>query len=389
MTGSGMPQRFTRSDGSMIDVYQGATQMTDESGQSYPYTPDTLLDRALGSQGYYGYFVANVHTDTPSIYEDTALLSSARSRGVPVVSARDVLEFVDGRNQSSFQDLSWNATELNFRIVVASGATNLTSMVPTAGPDGLVLSEIRQGVTPVAFQRTTIKGIEYATFPAAAATYRAVYAAPAAAPLIASALLTVSDDQSAVVEWSTDVPASSEIVYGTSPTKLTSTVSEGGSAGIHAVELTDLDSSETYYYRVISEDLDGTQSVWPNKSDPPAVLEMPAADQSAPTISDLSVSPRADGTALVRWTTNEPADSTVTVIDDHGDTVAEMYGKTRRHQTRRRRDRPRREHRVRHHGHEPRRSREPIVEVGHRTSLHQPGSRSRGRTWPPRSVSAR
>ena len=35
-TGSGMPMRFADLDGTMIDVYQATTQMTDESGQSYP-----------------------------------------------------------------------------------------------------------------------------------------------------------------------------------------------------------------------------------------------------------------------------------------------------------------------------------------------------------------
>ena len=66
-TGSGIPMRFAAADGALIDVYQATTQMTDESDQQYPYTVDTLLDRALGSDGYYGAFVANMHTDGPSI----------------------------------------------------------------------------------------------------------------------------------------------------------------------------------------------------------------------------------------------------------------------------------------------------------------------------------
>ena len=36
-TGSGMPMRFADLDGSMIDVYQAATQMTDESGLTYAH----------------------------------------------------------------------------------------------------------------------------------------------------------------------------------------------------------------------------------------------------------------------------------------------------------------------------------------------------------------
>ena len=30
-TGSGMPMRFAKTDGTLIDAYQAATQMTDES----------------------------------------------------------------------------------------------------------------------------------------------------------------------------------------------------------------------------------------------------------------------------------------------------------------------------------------------------------------------
>jgi hypothetical protein len=47
-TGSGFPMRFADPDGSLIDVYQATTQMTDESGQSYPATINALLDNALG-----------------------------------------------------------------------------------------------------------------------------------------------------------------------------------------------------------------------------------------------------------------------------------------------------------------------------------------------------
>ena len=83
--------------GNVIDVYQAATQMTDESGQSYPYTIDTLLDRALGPEGYYGAFVANMHTDSPIHPESDAILSSALTRGVPVISARQLLTWLDAR----------------------------------------------------------------------------------------------------------------------------------------------------------------------------------------------------------------------------------------------------------------------------------------------------
>ena len=91
-TGSGMPMRFADTDGSMIDVYQSTTQMTDESGQTYPFTADTLLDRALGAQGYYGAFNANMHTDAVSSPGATAIVASAKARGVPVVTSLQMLD---------------------------------------------------------------------------------------------------------------------------------------------------------------------------------------------------------------------------------------------------------------------------------------------------------
>ncbi len=45
-TGSGMPMRFADLDGTLIDVYQATTQMTDESGQSYSLHINALLDKA-------------------------------------------------------------------------------------------------------------------------------------------------------------------------------------------------------------------------------------------------------------------------------------------------------------------------------------------------------
>ena len=72
--------RFANLDGTLIDVYQATTQMTDESEQTYPYTIDTLLDGALGSEGYYGAFTANMHTDSEFSDGSDAIVASAQAR---------------------------------------------------------------------------------------------------------------------------------------------------------------------------------------------------------------------------------------------------------------------------------------------------------------------
>ncbi len=173
-TGSGVPMRFAGLDGSVIDVYQAATQMTDESGQTYPFTIDALLDGALGPKGYYGAFTANMHMDHPASSGSDAIVAAALERGVPVVSARQMLEWLDGRDASSFGSLGWSANTLDFTISVGAGACGLQAMVPTASAAGR-LTTICRGSVAIAHSKQTVKGLEYAFFPAASGTYQAAY----------------------------------------------------------------------------------------------------------------------------------------------------------------------------------------------------------------------
>ena len=107
-TGSGFPQRFADIDGSMIDVYQATTQITDESGQSIPTPHRGAARQGAGQQGYYG-VVHDQHAHRPSRRTPAPTRSSPRrqARGVPVVSARQMLDWLDGRNASSFGGLGY------------------------------------------------------------------------------------------------------------------------------------------------------------------------------------------------------------------------------------------------------------------------------------------
>ncbi len=110
LNGGGFPMRFADLDGTTIDVYQLNTAMNDEAGQAYPATVNTLLDNALGPLGYYGAFGANMHTDDPAPYAPAeAIVASAQARGVPVISYKQMLDWTDGRNNSTIRALSWNA----------------------------------------------------------------------------------------------------------------------------------------------------------------------------------------------------------------------------------------------------------------------------------------
>ena len=174
-TGSGFPMRFANTNGSMIDVYQATTQMTDESGIGVGNFCNTVLDRAQGPEGYYGVFTANMHTDTANHTGSNAIINSALAHNVPVVSAKQMLNWIDGRNNSSFGNITWTGNILTFNVTAAGGSTNLRGMLPShSGTD--VLSLITRSGTPVSFTLETIKGIEYAFFDASlTGSYIAVY----------------------------------------------------------------------------------------------------------------------------------------------------------------------------------------------------------------------
>ncbi len=177
-TGSGLPMRFANVDGTIIDVYQAPTQMTDESGQSYPLTVDALLDGAVGPEGYYGAFTANMHTDSAQHPSSDQIVASAQARAVPVVSGRQMLEWLDGRNGSSFGSIGFSVSSLSFTVASAPGANGLRAMVPRTSGRGGVVTSITRNASPVMFSIETIKGMQYAVFDATPGAYEVAYPVP-------------------------------------------------------------------------------------------------------------------------------------------------------------------------------------------------------------------
>ena len=189
-TGSGLPMRFAQVDGTLLDIYQVTTQLTDESDQTYPFTIDTLLDNAIGPLGYYGVFTVNAHTDTESWNPNSwnpdsrfvrdVVVASALSRGIPVISAKQLLTWLDGRTGSTFGAVSMSGPTLSFTISPAPGATGLQAMVPVA--PGRTLTSLTRNGSPVAFVLGTVKGLQYAFFPALAGAYSVTLAGDTPAP---------------------------------------------------------------------------------------------------------------------------------------------------------------------------------------------------------------
>ena len=78
--------------------------------------------RGARANGYYGVFTANMHTDTPDHAGADDIVAAAQRRGVPVVSAKQMLTWLDGRNGSSFQGVSFGGGLLRFSVAQGTPA---------------------------------------------------------------------------------------------------------------------------------------------------------------------------------------------------------------------------------------------------------------------------
>ncbi|MGW4645268.1 Ig-like domain-containing protein [Kitasatospora sp. NPDC004289] len=179
--GTGLPMKFADTDGSLIDVYQATTQLTDESGQSEPGTVNTLLNAAYGAQGYYAALTANIHTDFAPSQTADQIVAAAKAKGAPVVSSRQLLNWLDGRNGSAFSGISWNGTTLSFSIT--GGVNGLRSMLPVQAASGTLVG-IKQGGVSVPYRVETVKGVNYAFFDGNVGSFTATYGQDTTKPTV-------------------------------------------------------------------------------------------------------------------------------------------------------------------------------------------------------------
>ncbi len=258
-TGSGMPMRFADLDGSMIDCYQVATQLTDESAQVYPEHVVTLLDRAVGPEGYYGVFCANMHTDfanpdDKSTIESNAIVNAAIARQVPVISAKQMLDWLDGRNAATFGNMAWSGNVLSFSVSADPVlARNIQGMMPLYS-NNLKLQEIRFNGVVIAHTPETVKGVEYAMFNAPAGSYEVVYTTDTQLPEISNLSVQPHSNGSATVTWQTNKTMTSVVDFGNNPTALSTRVFDGVMKTNHSILLTGLTPQVTYHLRASGTD---------------------------------------------------------------------------------------------------------------------------------------
>ncbi|HRH66387.1 MAG TPA: DUF4082 domain-containing protein, partial [Bacteroidia bacterium] len=310
-TGSGMPMRFADLDGSLIDCYQVATQLTDESGITYSSHINALLDKAIGAEGYYGVFCANMHTDVNggnSTFGSDAIIASALARQIPVISARQMLTWLDARNSSSFDSISWSGNTLNFSVMAASGSNKIQGMIPVISAVGQ-LTGITYNSSPISYTTEVIKGINYAFFDAHSGNYAATYLVDTTAPVITNIIATPQPNGTATITWTTNEAADSRVDYGMANNLLNLNNTDGALVTSHVITLNGLATGTTYFFRVTSADASSNHATAPDTSASalsftipggPCVTDETAADFNAGIQSNTYVTSNPDGEVVLK-----------------------------------------------------------------------------------------
>ncbi len=179
MTGSAMPMRFADSNGAFINSYQVLTHITDESGQTFPKAANDVM--AGINRGFYGAYCINWHTDNHDMSGANAMIDVALANNIPIVSSRQLLNWLDAKETTSFNSLAWSGNVLTFNIT--GGVRNLNLMLPDKLEGNLQLIEVRRNGAPVAITRDVIAGIEYGFVDAEPGSYAAVYGLPDCDPM--------------------------------------------------------------------------------------------------------------------------------------------------------------------------------------------------------------
>lgn len=129
-------------------------------------------------------------------------------------------------------------------------------------------------------------------------------AADTTPPVISNIVVSGITTSEATITWTTDEATISSVTYWTSDSAGTTTVSGTAYFTSHSFTLTGLSEGETYLFTVTSTDFDRNSSTSSTQT-------FTTLDETAPVISDIEVVDITTTSARVTWTTDEPADSTV------------------------------------------------------------------------------
>ncbi len=194
ITGSGLPMKFVKLDGTILNTYQQLTTLIDEQlilGAGSQYENLTAaqgfaVSKALidaSQAGYYSALMTQNHVDyyvngDPLTWNEQ-MMAYAQSLGIPMWNADQWLRFTQTRHDANYSNLAWNsqAGTLTFDLTAAAtSGVQLTTLLPMSY-NGLTLASVQVNGASKTFQQISVKGTPMAFISVAAgsASFTAQY----------------------------------------------------------------------------------------------------------------------------------------------------------------------------------------------------------------------
>ncbi|HEX9757357.1 MAG TPA: fibronectin type III domain-containing protein [Nitrospiria bacterium] len=139
-----------------------------------------------------------------------------------------------------------------------------------------------------------------------------------APPVISSIAVPSISNSNAVITWTTNESATSQVDYGTTTSYGSSSALNLNPVTNHSRTLNNLDPSTTYHYRVVSEDASGNIAISADNT----FTTSATPDTTAPVLSNIFSSNIGSNSAVITWNSDENATSQV----EFGSTTS--YGST-------------------------------------------------------------
>jgi hypothetical protein len=167
--GSGHIMKFANATGRTINVYQHFNAVYDQqymesrNSEGFFNCFKGLVDRSLKDE-IFSFVSIKAHNDEYYFSREPILkmLAYANSKGIPVWTAANLLDFIKMRDEASFRNVSWAKSRLTFTLNSSlTHAGGLTFMVPAKHSGKTIKTITTSGIeVPVNIKR--VKGSDYA-----------------------------------------------------------------------------------------------------------------------------------------------------------------------------------------------------------------------------------
>ncbi len=163
------------------------------------------------------------------------------------------------------------------------------------------------------FSVTAYNTAEVESLPSAGVVLAPMIVRDQTAPRLSDVRVSSVTQNGAIVTWTTDEPATSQVDYGPSATYGLSSAKQTAHVTSHRVVLKSLGADLPYFYRVVSQDRSGNEarsvSLRTFTTTAPTPKPTPSPAPALPVISGLNVKPISGQRVKVSWRTDVPTTS--------------------------------------------------------------------------------